>query len=329
MSPKKKLIEQVKALMWKRGQNALEIAKQAIAQENIQFSPLREALDYFMKEIWEDVLHPALLSLACEAAGGNPNSTIHIGAAIVLLAGGADVHDDIIDQSVTKDSKPTVFGKFGRDIAILTGDALLFQGLYMLHDACEEMPKNQKQLIRTLTKQAFFQVSSAEAKEASFRGNLNLTAEEYLEVIKMKIAVSELATKIGAVLANGTQETIETLGHFGKTIGLLMTVRDEFVDVFELDEIKNRYEKECLPLPVLSAFQDKGKKDRIIKLLQKDKMTQREVDAILELVMKANGPQQLKENMRSLVNKEMEQISSLKDCKSIFELLLWSPLEDL
>jgi geranylgeranyl pyrophosphate synthase len=112
MAPKKKLIEQVKAIMWERGQTALEIAKQTVAQENIQSPLLREALDYFMNEIWEDVLHPALLSIACEAAGGNPNSTTQIGAAIVLLAGGADVHDDIIDQSETKDAKLTVFGKF-------------------------------------------------------------------------------------------------------------------------------------------------------------------------------------------------------------------------
>ena len=144
MKPKQELVKQVKALLWGRGQEALEIAKQALLQEKVEFVPLQVALRYFMEEFWVDVLHPALISLACEAVGGSTDATTQIGAAVVLLAGGADVHDDIIDQSTIKDTKPTVFGKFGKDIAILVGDALLFKGLYMLHEACEQLPENQK-----------------------------------------------------------------------------------------------------------------------------------------------------------------------------------------
>src|SRR3989337_4173121 len=106
MTPKKEMVKQVKALLWERGHEALEIAKQSIAQEKIEFEPLQMALHYFMEEFWVDVLHPALISLACEAVGGNPDATTHVGAAIVLLAGGADVHDDIIDESTAKDTKP-------------------------------------------------------------------------------------------------------------------------------------------------------------------------------------------------------------------------------
>jgi hypothetical protein len=74
MMPKKKLMEQGIAILRERGQEALEVAKKAILQEEIEFKPLREALRYFMKD-WKDVLHPALLSLACEAVGGNPDLT--------------------------------------------------------------------------------------------------------------------------------------------------------------------------------------------------------------------------------------------------------------
>jgi len=328
MMPKKKLIEQVKALLWAKGEKSLETAKQLILQEKIEFEPLQEALRYFMEEFWVDVLHPALLSLACESVGGNAEVTTQLGVAIVLLAGGADVHDDIIDQSTIKDTKPTVLGKFGKDIAVLVGDALLFKGLYMLHEACAPLLENQKKIVLELAKQAFFKVGTAEAKETSLRGRFDVSSEEYLDIIRMKVSVAEAMMKIGAVLGGGTKEEIEALGNYGKNLGILLTIRDEFIDIFELDELKNRVENECLPLPILVALQDIKKKDKIIKLLRRREITEKEVEQILDLVMSAEGILELKKKMRLISDKESTRLSDNR-LKESFILLLNSSLEDL
>jgi geranylgeranyl diphosphate synthase type I len=329
MTPANELTEQVKALLWAKGEKSLETAKQLILKEKMESEILHEALRYFMEEFWEDVLHPALLVLACEAVGGNPDTTTQIGAAVVLLAGGADVHDDIIDQSVIKDTKPTVFGKFGRDIAVLVGDALLYKGLYVLHEACELLPKNQKKAILELVKQAFFNIGNAEAKEASLRGSLDFSPKEYLDIIRMKVSVSGAMMKIGAILGGGTQEEVESAGHFGETLGVLLTIRDEFIDVFEIDELKNRFKNECLPLPVLAALQDSDKKDKIISLFGTKEITEKEVNQILDLVLSSEGAQDLKKRMKLLVEKESQRFNSNKSFKETFELLLKSTLEDL
>jgi geranylgeranyl diphosphate synthase type I len=326
MTTEKKLVLQVKALLWERGQKGLEMARQIMLQENIPYEPLQVAVRYFMSS-WEDVLHPALLSLACEAVGGNPEATTQVGAALVLLSGGADLHDDIIDQSIVKDSKPTVFGKFGKDLTILAGDALLFKGLYELHEACEALSKNQKQSILELTKQAFFGISSAEAKETSLRRKTD-SAEEYFEMVKMKAAVGEAITKIGAIIGGGTTEEIEILGHYGKTIGILYTLRDEFVDIFELDELKNRVEKECLPLPILVTLQEAKKKDKIIKLLKRE-IKEKQVEQIVNLVIGSEETLRLKKKMQDLINDEIQRICFLKNCVNMLRLFLESTIEDL
>jgi geranylgeranyl diphosphate synthase type I len=329
MTPEKELVKQVKTLLWERGQEALEIAKQSVLQEKIEFKPLQEALHYFMEEIWGDVLHPALLSLTCEAVGGNPDTTTHVGAATVLLASGADVHDDIIDQSLTKDSKPTVFGKFGKDIAILLGDFFLLTGCCLLCEASEQLTKYQKQSVLELVKQAFFDIANAEAKEASIRGKFDISAEEYLDIIKIKVSVSEAMTKIGAILGGGNQEEIEALGHYGKTLGILLTIRDEFIDVFELDELKNRVEKEVLPLPIIAALQDPNKKDKIITLLTRRELTETEVEQILDLVMSSKEARKIKKRMRLLVKEGCQQVNFASRNKETFKLLLWSTLENI
>jgi geranylgeranyl pyrophosphate synthase len=329
MAPQKTLINQVRTLLWKRGQKALEMAKQTILQEKVPFAPLGEALRFFILN-WEDVLHPALLSLACEAIGGNADATIKVGAALVLLAGGADVHDDIIDQSTVKDAKPTVYGKYGKDMSVLVGDALLFKGLYALHEACEALPSSQKHAILEQTEQAFFGISSAEAKEASLREKNDASAaEEYLETIKMKAAVGEATTRIGAILGGGTEEQIEMLGHYGKTLAVLYTIRDEFIDAFELDELRNRIEKECLPLPILYALQNPKKAERLLRLLRKRPIAEKEAKLMLDMVMDSEEARKLKKEMRSMVEEENQHLHLQKLYRNTFMLLLRSMVEDL
>lgn len=325
----KKLIEQVQILLEERGQKGFEIAKNAILEEKIIFERVYEALHYFMEESWYNVQHPALLSLTCEAVGGNPDATIHIGAAIVLLTGAADIHDDIIDKSKTKGSKPTVFGKFGKDIALLAGDALLFKGLILVHEACAKLPDKQGRAILNLTKQAFFTIGSAEAEERGFRGNFDLTPREYYNIIKAKAAVAEITARIGAILGGGNSEQIGALGYYGRTLGILMTIRDDFIDMFELDELRNRVKNECLPLPILYAFRNTEKKSEIIQLLRKDKITEEEVEEISDMVMDMKEVQELKKEMQSLIRKAEKLLMYLKRDKNTLKLLLSSTVEDL
>lgn len=327
MSAKKKLIEQANTIIKEKGEKSVELARQSVLQEPIEYKPFKEALNYFIKD-WNDMLHPALISLAQEAVSGIPNKITQLGAAVVLLAGGADVHDDIIDQSVTKNSKPTVFGKFGNDIAILTGDALLLTGTYILHQAIETLHQDKKDSVLNIVKQAFFETSSAEAKEASLRGKTEYSVQDYLDIIRHKSAVSEACTKIGAILGNGTLEEIEILGHFGRTYDVLLTIRDEFIDTFEKDEIRNRRDKECLPLPIIIAFQDNSRKMEILQLLQ-DPIDEEKINSILELSIDFKETRKFVKKMKQIIKNEKSKLLSLKHPKKIFELLLDSTIEDL
>lgn len=328
MSTKKKQALKVKALLWEKGQRALEITKQTVKQEKIPSEPIQEALEYFMPS-WDDVVHPALLALSCEAVGGNPVKTTQIGVAYILLAGGADIHDDIIDESAVKYSKKTVLGKFGKDIAILVGDALLFKGLYVLHEACEDLPKNQKRLVLELTMQAFFGISSAEANESSLKASGSIVAEEYLSMIKIKAAVAEATMRIGAIIGEGTLQEAEALASFGRTFGTLLTIRDEFIDVFELDELKNRVEREWMPLPILYTLKDTAKKDEILSLLKGGPLTKETVERTLDIVIDSKETQELKNEMLSMIKDENQRLSLIKKNQDKFKLMLESTVEDL
>jgi len=329
MSDKKSLVKQTVALLRKRGKKSLEIARRSIEEDEIKHQPLGDALRYFADEMFAHIGHPGLLSVYCEAVGGDPDKTIQIGAAMVMLVSAADIHDDLIDESTVKNGKQTLLGKYGKDVAILAGDAFLMKGMYLLDDAMLKFSMDKRNVVLKLIKQAFFDLSSAEAEEAALRGNIDLSGRVFFELIKGKSAVSETTGRIGAVLADGTEEDLQTLGEVGYIVGVLSTIRDEFIDVFEPDELKNRFYREILPLPLLYVFQDSEKKNRILELIRADKITKKNTEEIVRIVMEAKETKELKNEMRLLVERGLASVATLRGEKEPLRLLIESSAEDL
>jgi geranylgeranyl pyrophosphate synthase len=326
MATDKKLVLQARELLFKRGQEGLELARQLMFEEKIPHQPLQEAVEYFITG-WIDVLHPTLLGLSCEEVGGNAKSTLEVAASMVLLAGAADLHDDLIDGSTLKDSKATVFGKYGKDLTVLAGETLLFKGLYVLNEACQKLPENQRETVLQLIKQGFFGLSSAEAKEASLHGRTDV-ADQYYDVIKMKSAISEVTMKVGAVIGDGTAQQIEVLGHFGRTLSIVSILRDEFIDMLELAELKSRWEKECLPLPILLTLKDPEKSKKILALFSQ-KTSEENVDEVWGLVSESPESLGLIKEMNLMVKGELQSLQLAKLFNNDFGLLLGSLIEDL
>jgi geranylgeranyl pyrophosphate synthase len=328
MAPEEKLMQRAINLIEKRGQRAVQKSRQLALTDDSKFEPLNEAIKYFMNEFWFDYLHPALISLGCEAVGGNVEDSTTIGAAFVLLAGAADIHDDIIDESKVKEPQLTVYGKFGRDIAVLSGDAILVKGLYVLNDALEQISKEKKKMNLKSVGQAFLELCGGEAREASWRGKEEISKEEYLEIVKHKSAASEAATRVGAIIGGGTRKEVDLLGHYGRTYGILFTLRNEFIDVFEPDELRNRLENECLPLPVLIAFHDESRKTQILQLLKKE-LTEETVEKILDLSMDFQETRILVEDMKKWVKTEISLFPKTMYNKKELELMLQATIEDI
>ena len=327
----KEAVEKIAKENERLGRRAYEIAKETTMKEKFEYEPLREAISYFMQKSWRNFQHPALLAIACEAVGGKPEKTASIGAALVLLTGAADIHDDIIDKSRTKGSKATVLGKFGEDISLLAGDALLFEGLTLLNAACDDFPNEKGKAVQELVKRGFFELGTAEAKESSLKGNWNLAPEKYLDIIRRKAAVAEATARIGAVIGDAAQEEVEDWGEIGRILGMLINIKDEFVDIFEAKELINRRDNECLPLPMLCALRDPNAKKRIIRLLKKNELTDDDAMEIADVLLETREAKKLKAEMHSMIKKAKCILSKYKKSKStsILSELFRVAVEDL
>jgi len=314
------LNNQVQTLLSKYGQKGLETAKAATHDKNMP-KPIQEILEYFIEETWPNTHHPALTSLCCEAVGGSADATHRIGAAVVLLTGAADIHDDIIDKSRTKSRKQTAYDKFDKDLVLLAGDALLFKGLVFLHQACEEFPTEKQRAIFNAMTDAFFKIGNAATRERWFRAKRELNPEEYCRIIGAKGAVSEACAEIGAIMGNGKTEEINILRNFGRTLGFLMTIRNEFTDMRDPNELENRMKNEVLPLPLLYALQDPSANVKLISLLQ-GRIKKQIVKRIDELVLETERVQKLEAEMLLTKEREEKLLNTLNGNMEPFKLLL-------
>jgi geranylgeranyl diphosphate synthase type I len=316
------MMEQVQKLLEERGRKALEMARKTVLEEEIECKEIREALKYFMTEYWHDVARPALLSLCCEAVGGDPEVTIPIAIPLSLISGGIDIHDDIIDQSKIKGSRPTVLGKFGKDIALLVGDALLFKGFSLLHEAVEKgIATGKGAVIVEIIKNTFFELGDAEALELKFRGRIDITPEEYLRVVRKKAADVEAHTRISAILGGGSKEEIEALSEYGRLLGMLILLRDDLIDMIDLEEAVHRIEKEHLSLPILYALQKREIKSTLGPLMRKT-ITKKDAKKVLVIVDRAGGFDRVEEYMQELAQDAYKSIETIKNNKRHLTLLV-------
>jgi len=324
------IVEQVQKLLEERGSKALEEAKRTILQEKVECKEVREALNYFMQEYWRDLARPTLLSIVCEAVGGDPEITTPIAVPMILISGAIDIHDDIIDQSKTKWSRPTVLGKFGKDVALLVGDALLFKGFALLYKAIEKgIPADKVATIIDIIKKAFFELGDAEALELRFRGRMDVTPEEYLDVVRKKAADVEAYTHISAILGGASKDEIKALSEYGRVLGMILILRDDLADMIDSEEFVHRIKKECLPLPILYALQNPEIRSTLNPILLKKMIKQRDAEKILEITDKAGGFGRVEKLMQELTEKVYCSLECLNQNMRHLKLLLTATLPPL
>lgn len=311
-------VQHAHELLSKYGQGALERARKIILEEKIENRDVRDALCFFMQQTWTDLEYPGLMAMACEAVGGKKESTLWIGASLILLRGAMDVHDDIIDKQATKTGKSTLYGKWGQDLAIIAGDVLFYEGLTHLNEAVLDFPKGQGRRITKMVKDALFEVGTGVAREVELRGNFDLSPRDLMKIITQKSACAEMHARIGAIVGRSGRAQENAIGTFGRLLAVLTMIRDELIDIYEPEELLNRKEKECLPLPLLYAMQEASVKSKVLPILEKRTLSDNDSEKLANIVLQSEGFKQLRKFMDEMKQKALTNLKTIKQNEAIF-----------
>lgn len=312
------VLNEALAMIKRRGASVMTKATQEILNTTYDKGILDSALTHYVKVNLPLVnpLFPALMSLSFETAKNDKDTHDFdsIAVAMTIIAFSADIHDDIIDQSTVKYAKKTVYGKFGSEIAILAGDALLIQGHALLHQAYEVLSPKQRCAISLAVSKALFELSASEALDVKLSKKTVIDSDKYFETMYLKGVFAELHCRIGGILGQASDEVLDALACFGRTIGMLGTVQDEFGDMFDASELKHRIKFECPPLPMVYALHDEKVKTVLKALIEQIDSSKAVTAKINNLVLNSEGVCKLRHKISEhIANQKSAQIINSKN----------------
>jgi geranylgeranyl pyrophosphate synthase len=316
------------------GKEGWNLAKKSLLSQETTDLQIKQALSYLT--LIPDFFRPAFISYCCKAVGGDPKVTVPTGASIVLLAKAIGIHDSIIDNMKRRNGQVTAFGKFGRDLALVLSDILLFKGFTLLRKNLEiGIPSSTLAKILETIDRIWFEQSEGEILDVKLRQSLNISPEEYLTLIKKKASELEAIARIGGILGGGSHIEIDALGKIGRILGIMSLLRDEIIDMLEFNILKHRIKYESLPLPVIYAAQKANVKSEIHSIMSKKKLTITDMKKLSRTVDEAAGISQTAshifkeakraENYLSLFKVKVEEFKILIDSLLIYPSE-WKPL---
>jgi geranylgeranyl diphosphate synthase type II len=326
----KKLMPQIFRMLEAQGGKSLEQARKRLVVIGVENAKALESMEMYANN-WNDVIHPAILSLSSDAVSKRSPVITDLQVMILLLTSAMDIHDDVMDKSKTKNGKVTLYGKFGEDLAILVGDALLMESFMMLNSFRNSMDTESFDRIVVTVRNSLLEVGNAHLMELQLKRRANVLPQEILNLIEKKAAIFEGIAGIGAIAGKGSPDQINALKAAGRAFGYLIMLREEFIDMFEPDELSSRIKNEYPPLPIICAIEDPKVKE-YVTMLGRGKIAENATQELIDLVYKNPNVIKLKEMMenRAIQTKKLLKISRLKK-RTTFTLtsLIDATLEDL
>jgi len=173
-------------------------------------------------------IRAVLVLLSCEASGGKVQKALNAAAAVEVLHNFTLVHDDVMDNSLTRRGKPTVHVTWDLNTAIITGDILLGVGYRTL---LREGTRHTDRLVRLFT-EALLDVCEGQALDLAFERRTDVTVSEYFRMIEKKTAaLLSAAAEIGALLGGGSPQVQAALRRYGHSLGRAFQLQDDLLDV--------------------------------------------------------------------------------------------------
>jgi geranylgeranyl diphosphate synthase type I len=312
----------------RRSKKGRDFAKQILLAEKIEYPKLREALEHYLVH-WDEFTHPGFFSMACEAVGGKPDDVVPTQAAIAMMTAAFDLIDDLIDKSEVKHKFPTVYGKFGADMTLLLGNAFLIEGFKLFVDSAAILPKEKEKKALEALKNLIFEVGNAHALEVGLKERKTVTLNDYMKITEKKAASIEADMYLGALFSGGKDAEVKALARIGRILGILATLRDDLIDVFDIEELCQRIAVNDLPLPLIFAMQEPDAKEKIVSIISKPKITDEDVAELVDITLEAKSVVQLKNQMRLLISEGSKLTNTPPKLRKQLQTVLSFMLEDL
>jgi len=262
-------------------EDLLKVENELRSVSEVDFSWLSKLLDYSLKGGGKGI-RPALVLLSGKFYDYNLDYLLPMATAVELLHVATLVHDDAIDKSPVRRSRPTLYKVWGEDKAVLLGD-------YLFAKAGELTATTQNLRAVKLFAQTLRTISTGELAQIFSAFSLEQTYEQYIQRISHKTAaLFNLATESGSVLSQSPEESIKVLKDYGHNLGIAFQIVDDILDFIGTEEELGKptgsdLTQGTLTLPAMLLL-ERYPEDNPVKRLFQNRDKQENIKLAIELV---------------------------------------------
>lgn len=293
------------------GMRALD---EVLREQVAHFEPEVRDLAAYCLESTGKRLRPLLVFMAGWSGRPTPEPLLVRVAAVVEMTHLATlVHDDIMDHAILRRGRATVSSKEGPDVAVLLGDALFAQSVWL----STQFPTTEVcQSVAVATRQ----VCTGEIVQTLGGPGAEPSRERYRRIIDLKTAeLFHVSCRLGARLGGSPDAFVEAAGRFGRRLGIGYQIYDDLTDFVSSAEAAGKtlgtdWASGKLTLPVLCLLERVGAAERE-RLLQQLRSGAAEAGATIAARMAETGV------LRSVVEEGRAEIAA-----ALAELADWSEL---
>ena len=235
---------------------------------------------------------PTLLLLTARLRGHLGREAVLCATVVEMVHAAALIHDDSVDKSGLRRGLPTVNGLWTDEMAIIMGDYLYAQAMATLVTHKLDTPMGI--LARVVT-----EMSCGEALEFQYAYDLDVTEEQYEELIRSKTgSLIGAATEFGSGLNGGGRDPRRRLRYrrFGEALGLAFQIVDDLFDYLANPEVTGKpvgsdLAEGKVTLPMIAALRQAGEADRrrLRRLALRKRWTPRQWIQLRALVERCGG----------------------------------------
>ena len=235
-------------------------------------------------------LRPLLMVLSARIWGYTGEYEKTFSTALEYLHTATLLHDDLVDEASMRRGKEVAHVSWGNSITVLVGDYLLARALSI---SAGTGSLRVVQVLAELTEN----MSQGEVHQLMRKGDVKLTEDEYMEVIRRKTAMLfEAACQVSAIISDASEEKEKALAEYGYNLGIAFQMADDLFDYtlqtadFGKDVGADLREGK-LTLPVIHALKQARSDDRelMIEIIQNNNFTTKDFKTLIGLLETYGG----------------------------------------
>jgi geranylgeranyl diphosphate synthase type I len=187
-------------------------------------------------------LRPMFCLLACAEVGGEPGDALPAAAGLELLHNFSLIHDDIEDGDEVRRHRPTMWKVWGVPQAVNSGDSMFA----LSYAAIQRLPSRGVSAQTTLRVLDVFtnmcvMLTEGQYLDLEFEERSEVKVQEYVRMISGKTAALIGASiAIGAIIGGATDEQVDALQRFGRSIGLAFQIQDDYLGIWGDPEVTGK-----------------------------------------------------------------------------------------